>query len=131
MNRINFRFFNEILGFEGETGASVIAFVIDQSHNMKGKIEATLQTVTMSQELYAKASLADRGGLASRQSDGLGAELLRQDAFARDARPPIELWRTAKGRPGHRPAAFRESGYLERVTRERSGRPTVPGSSYA
>ena len=134
MNRINFRTFNEILGFEWETAsAPVVAFVIDQSHNVKGKIEATLETVTMAQELYEKATLADRRELAWRQmqSDGLGTELLRQDAFATDDRPAIELWRIAKDLPRHPLTAFGESVYLERITRERSGRPTVPGLSYA
>jgi L-rhamnose isomerase/sugar isomerase len=107
------------------------SFRIEAPTRVKRKIEATLQTVTMAQELYAKASLADRCELASRQtqSDGLCAELLL--AFATDVRPAIELWRTAKGLPRHSLNAFRESGYLERITRERSGRPTVPSSSYA
>ena len=109
------------------------SFRIESPTRVKGKIEATLQTVTMAPELYAKASPADCGELASRQRqpDRPGAELLLQDAFATDVRPAIELWRTAKGLPRHPLTAFGESGYLERITRERSGRPTVPGLSYA
>src|SRR5581483_2468938 len=55
-----FRIFHEILYFEWEAGrSSEIAFMIDQSHNLKGKIEAMIQTVTVAQELYSKASLVD------------------------------------------------------------------------
>ena len=39
-----FRIFHEIL-FESETNSPDVAFMLDQSHNVKGKIEATLQTV--------------------------------------------------------------------------------------
>ena len=42
-----FRIFHEIRSFEHETGAPAdIAYMIDQSHNLKGKIEAMIQTVT-------------------------------------------------------------------------------------
>src|SRR3989475_3967484 len=50
-----FRIFHEIRLFEWETGRRAdIAFMIDQSHNLKGKIEAMIQTVTTARELYAK-----------------------------------------------------------------------------
>ena len=35
--------------------------MIDQSHNLKGKIEAMVQTVVIAQELCLKAALVDRG----------------------------------------------------------------------
>ena len=41
--------------------------MIDQSHNLKPKIEAMIQTVAMAQELYAKAALVDRAKLAAAQ----------------------------------------------------------------
>ena len=34
--------------------------MIDQSHNLKGKMEAMVQTVVTAQELFAKAALVDR-----------------------------------------------------------------------
>ena len=34
--------------------------MIDQSHNLKGKIEAMVQTVVAAQELWLKAALVDR-----------------------------------------------------------------------
>src|SRR6059036_659238 len=64
-----FRIFHEILYFERETGTRAdIAYMIDQSHNLKGKIEAMIQTVTLAQELYAKAALVNGAGLAAAQT---------------------------------------------------------------
>jgi hypothetical protein len=37
-----------------------IAYMVDQSHNLKGKIEAMIQTVVTAQELWLKAALIDR-----------------------------------------------------------------------
>src|SRR6185295_4781836 len=85
-----FRIFHEIQFFEWETGGrGDIAYMIDQSHNLKGKIEAMLQTVAIAQELFSKASLVDHGALATAQSrsDLIQAESLLQDAFSTDVRP--------------------------------------------
>src|SRR6185369_15405152 len=61
-----FRIFHEILQYGWETGARPeIAYMIDQSHNLKGKIEAMIQTVTTAMELYAKAALVDHVKLAA------------------------------------------------------------------
>src|SRR3954466_8520068 len=117
-----FRIFHEIAFYEWETGTRAdIAYTIDQSHNLKGKMEATIQTVTMAQELFAKAALVDDEKLAERQktSDLVAAESLLQDAFATDVRPVIRDWRVSKGLPEDPMQAFRQSGYLERITEER------------
>ena len=129
-----FRIFHEILLYEWETGKPAdIAYMIDQSHNLKGKIEAMIQTVTMAQELYCKAALVDYGELLRSQShcDLVGAESLLQDAFATDVRPAIHEWRRAKGLPDNPMEAFRQSGYLERISKERAARNSQSVSSYA
>jgi L-rhamnose isomerase len=55
-----FRIFHEIAFYEWDTGARAdIAYVVDQGHNLKGTIEAMIQTVTMAQSLFAKAALVD------------------------------------------------------------------------
>ena len=129
-----FRIFHEILFFEHETGTRTdVAYMIDQSHNLKGKIEAMIQTVTVAQELYAKAALVDHRGLAVAQAASgiVDAESLLQDAFSTDVRPAIREWRTARGLPIDPLRAFRESGYLERVTAERAGRNAAATTSYA
>jgi L-rhamnose isomerase/sugar isomerase len=129
-----FRIFHEILFFEWETGARAdVAYMIDQSHNLKGKMEAMIQTVTVAQELYAKAALVDYGRLAAAQAepDLVKAESLLQDAFATDVRPAIQDWRAAKKLPRDPMDAFRQGGYLARITAERAGRNAAGVSSYA
>jgi len=128
-----FRIFNEIMSVEWETGTRAdIAYMIDQSHNLKGKIEAMIQTVVHAQELYAKAALVDRRRLASAQAhcDIVAAESVLHDAFASDVRPAIREWRQARQLPPDPLEAFRESGYVERVSARRAGR-TSTSSSYA
>ena len=129
-----FRIFHEILFFEWETGRRAdIAYMIDQSHNLKGKIEAMIQTVNMAQELFAKASLVDCRRLleAQKKSALVQAESCLQDAFATDVRPAIREWRASKGLPEDPMQAFRESGYLERISLERASRNISSVSSYA
>ena len=43
------------------------SYMIDQSHNLKGKIEAMIQTVVMAQQLFAKAALVDYEALKKAQ----------------------------------------------------------------
>ena len=129
-----FRIFHEIHTYQWETGTKAdIAYMIDQSHNLKGKIEESIQTVTMAQQLFVKAALVERAALADAQNqcDLIRAESLLQDAFNTDVRPQIEEWRNAKGLPRDPRKAFLESGYLERITRERSARNSQGISSYA
>ena len=92
-----------------------------------------IQTVAQAQALVAKAALVDCEALAAAQqaSDLVRAESCLQDAFACDVRPAIREWRAAKGLPADPMDAFRQSGYLERITRERAGRPAPDGSAYA
>jgi len=129
-----FRIFHEIAHFEWEAGRRAdIAYMIDQSHNLKGKIEAMIQTVTTAMELYAKAALVDHERLASLQTrcELVDAETCLKDAFATDVRPAIREWRKARGLAEDPMAAFRESGYLERITAERAEKNRSLVSSYA
>jgi L-rhamnose isomerase/sugar isomerase len=129
-----FRIFHEILHYSWETRSQPeIAYMIDQSHNLKGKIEAMIQTVVQAQALVAKAALVDCDGLAGAQRacDLVRAETCLQDAFATDVRDAVREWRAINGLPADPLAAFRDSGYLERITKARSGRPLGDGSAYA
>jgi L-rhamnose isomerase/sugar isomerase len=129
-----FRIFHEILFYQWETGAPAdIAYMIDQSHNLKGKIEAMIQTIVMAQELYSKAALVNYSKLvaAHESCDLVRAESMLQDAFATDVRPIIQEWRHSQGLPKDPMEAFRQSGYLERITKERSARNSQSMSSYA
>lgn len=129
-----FRIFHEIRFFEWETDQRAdIAYMVDQSHNLKGKIEAMIQTVHMAQQLFAKAALVDAKKLAAAQKNSnlVEAESTLQDAFATDVRPAIQEWRDSKGLPKDPMEAFRESGYLERITKERAAKNAHNVSSYA
>jgi L-rhamnose isomerase / sugar isomerase len=129
-----FRIFLEIRSFEHDRGSAAdIAFMIDQSHNLKGKIEAMIQTVTVAQELYAKAAVVDLEELGAAQGSCslVKAESRLQDAFATDVRPVVAEWRRTRGLPQNPMQAFVEGGYLEEITRARAHRAASAVSSYA
>jgi L-rhamnose isomerase/sugar isomerase len=129
-----FRIFHEILHFEWEAGKKAdIAYMIDQSHNLKGKIEAMIQTVLTARELYAKAALVDHERLAEYQARCalVDAENCLKDAFSTDVRQAIREWAESRGLPADPLAAFRQSGYLERITAERQARNMAAEFSYA
>lgn len=129
-----FRIFHEIQQFAWEQGQPPdLAYMVDQSHNLKGKIEAMIQTVRTAQELWAKAALVQREALVAHQAscDLVAAERCLTDAFATDTRPMVTAWATARGLPPDPYRAFRESGYLEAITRDRGARNLTSGASYA
>ncbi len=129
-----FRIFHEIAYFEWETGRRAdIAYMVDQSHNLKDKIEEMIQTAVNAQELYAKAALVDHAALAAAQQKAelVDAEECLKAAFATDVRPAIREWRKAKGLPEDPLGAFRESGYQRRIAAERGARNREAASGYA
>lgn len=127
-----FRIFHEIHSAVADGLAMDVAYMIDQSHNMKGKMEAMVQTVVTAQELFLKAALVDRERLSELQQscDLVGAEELFRGAFWHDVRPLAAAWRQSHGLPADPLAALRASGYVERVGSERKDRSSAV-SSYA
>jgi|SRR5579883_295127 L-rhamnose isomerase/sugar isomerase len=128
-----FRIFHEILSDPAGGASSSIAYMVDQSHNIKGKLEAMVQTVVIAQELYAKALLVDHNRLAELQATAntVEAEECLRDAFWTDVRPLLRTWRERKGLPTDPLKALRASGYVEKIERERRTRNTSLISSYA
>jgi L-rhamnose isomerase/sugar isomerase len=129
-----FRIFHELHSYQQEKGSfGNVAFMVDQSHNLKGKIEAMIQTVSTAQELFAKAALVDHDRLASLQKSCslVDAEECLRDAFWQDVRPIVREWRREHGFPEDPLVAFRGSGYIERITRERKARNAVASQTYA
>jgi len=129
-----FRVFHEIVSAEGELGGELeIAYMVDQSHNLKPKIEAMIQTVMTAQEHFAKALLVDHQALAQAQQrdDVVLAERIVQDAYRTDVRSLLAEYRQARQLPADPLQAFRESGYAERVARERGPRKTDASEGYA
>ena len=127
-----FRIFHEIHAAAADGLTLDVAYMIDQSHNLKGKMEAMVQTVVMAQELYLKAALLDRERLATYQKacDLVAAEEHFRGAFWNDVRPLTRAWREARGLPADPLQALHESGYVERVEAERGSRHAAV-SSYA
>jgi L-rhamnose isomerase/sugar isomerase len=133
-----FRIFLEIHGFAHDRGRRPkIAYMIDQSHNEKPKIEATIQTVVMAQELYVKAALVDHDALrrAQAKNNVVDAELILKRAFFTDVAPALAAWRRANQLPGDPLAEHRKSGYERRAAADRRLRRQElgikPGGGYA
>jgi L-rhamnose isomerase / sugar isomerase len=127
-----FRIFQEILS-SNSPAVKGIAYMIDQSHNLKPKVEAMVQTVVMAQELFAKAALVDQEKLSPLQQscDLVAAEELYRGAFWTDVRPIVKEWREARKLPAEPLKALSESGYIDRISRERGARNAQSVSSYA
>jgi L-rhamnose isomerase/sugar isomerase len=102
-------------------GADGVAFMIDQSHNVEGKIGAMVQSVMNIQTAYAKALLVDEEQLAQAQheSDVLGAHRVLLDAFETDTRPLLARLRERLGVADDPLAALREGGYEATLAHER------------
>ncbi len=113
-----FRIMREIAR-AGDVGQ--IAFMIDQSHNIEGKIDAMIQSVLNIQTAYAKALLVDEPRLAAAQSEGdvLGGHRILLDAFETDVRPLLARLRRQLELEDDPVEAFRAGGYAEARTRER------------
>ncbi|HEY0416293.1 MAG TPA: L-rhamnose isomerase [Gaiellaceae bacterium] len=98
-----------------------IAFMIDQSHNVEGKIDAMIQSVSNIQTAYAKALLVDdeRLDAAQRAGDVLGAHRVLMDAYETDVRPLLARLREDLGVEADPVEAFRRGGHAARLARER------------
>jgi L-rhamnose isomerase/sugar isomerase len=98
-----------------------IAFMIDQSHNIEGKIDAMIQSVVNIQTAYAKALLVDEERLdeAQREGDVLAAHRVLMEAFETDVRPLLARLREELGLDPDPVEAFRRCGYAEQRARER------------
>jgi L-rhamnose isomerase / sugar isomerase len=133
-SRMNFASANQLHRKSGKPGnRSQIAFMIDQSHNLKGKVEAMVQTVVQAEELYAKAALVDLEQLdvLQKQCRLVEAEELFRSAFWEDVRPLVRAWRLGQSLPEDPLRALRESGYVERIARERAARNASISTTYA
>ena len=128
-----FRIFHEILSAPTAPSAQTIAYMVDQSHNLKGKMEAAVQTVCVAQELFARAALVDRAHLAELQDACrlVEAEECLRGAFFTDVRPAVRAWRREHGLPEDPLAALRDSGYVERIRAERGAANSRAVTSYA
>jgi len=116
-----FRIMYEVIrggGYEREAG---VAFMLDQCHNVELKIPGQIRSVCNVQEATAKALLVDRTALAHAQNRGdvLAAHDVFMDAFHTDVRPMLGDLREEMGLDRDPVAAYRRSGYQERICAER------------
>jgi L-rhamnose isomerase/sugar isomerase len=107
--------------------------MIDQSHNLKGKMEAAVQTVVTAQEIYARSALVDQALLAELQDkcDLVAAEEHFRGCFWTDVRPIAQEWRQSKGLAADPLAELRSSGYVEETAKARGKRNAGSVASYA
>ncbi|MFI6562010.1 L-rhamnose isomerase [Streptomyces sp. NPDC050534] len=116
-----FRIMYEVIRGGGLT--SDVAFMLDQCHNIEAKIPAIIRSVMNVQEATAKALLVDRDALAVAQRDGdvLEANAVIMDAYNTDVRPLLAEVRGELGLDPDPIAAYRRSGWAERIVEERVG----------
>ena len=101
--------------------AEAIAFMIDQSHNVEGKVDAMIQSVMNIQTAFAKALLVDSARLEEARAEGdvLGAHRVLVEAFETDVRPLLARHRAGLELDADPVAAFRAGGFAERLAAER------------
>jgi len=118
-----FLIFNELI--DGALDPAVrmdVAYMIDESINIKPKIESMIQSVINVQEAYAKALLIERKALAEAQASGdvVRAEETVLAAFRTDVRSLLAMVREEMGLDPDPLAAFRASGYMKKVQAQRA-----------
>ncbi|WP_318206366.1 MULTISPECIES: L-rhamnose isomerase [unclassified Streptomyces] len=116
-----FRIMYEVI--RGGGLGSDVAFMLDQCHNIEAKIPAIIRSVMNVQEATAKALLVDRSALAAAQREGdvLAANAVLMDAYNTDVRPLLAEVREEMGIDADPIAAYRRSGWQERIAAERVG----------
>lgn len=122
-----FLIYNELTGAAAsedepaQITAERVAYMIDQSHNIEGKLAPMILSVLNCQEAYAKSLIVQRRALADAQADGdvLGAHELLNRAYRTDVRPLLMQVRQELGVPTDPLAAYRASGYEEKIARDR------------
>ncbi|MFE9621507.1 L-rhamnose isomerase [Streptomyces sp. NPDC006527] len=100
-----------------------VAFMLDQCHNIEAKIPAIIRSVMNVQEATAKALLVDRSALSAAQAAGdvLEANAVLMDAYNTDVRPLLRELREEMGLAPDPIAAYKASGWAEKIVAERVG----------
>ena len=120
-----FLIYNELVKAEDAPNNNPpIAYMVDQAHVTKSKIDAMIQTIMHIQTAYAKALCVNRKKLyqAQIENDVVTAEMCLQEAFNTDVEPLIAQIRIEMGLDPNPVDAFRKSGYWDKVSKERGFR---------
>ncbi len=104
-----------------KASAKGIAYMLDQCHNIEGKMGAIIQSVINCQMAYAKALCVNYKELAKLQAAGevLAAHNMLLDGFHTDVRPLLAEIRKEKGLNPDPLQALKESGYESKIAKER------------
>ena len=118
-----FLIYHEILNAEHRGNVIDIAYMIDQSHIIKPKVEAMIQSILNIQTALARALLVDRDALiaAQKEDDAVHCEEILRSAYDTDVRPLLAQARLEQGVEIDPLGAYRSSGYFERIAAERQG----------
>lgn len=122
-----FLIYNEITGAAlgkdelAHTCAEQIAYMIDQNHNIEGKLAPMILSVVNCQEAYAKSLLVPRSRLAKAQAAGevLMAHHILTEAYRTDVRPLLVQVRKELDVPGDPLEAYMASAYEAKISTER------------
>ncbi len=117
-----FLIYNELVKAEDAPNNNPpIAYMVDQAHVTKSKIDAMIQTIMQIQSAYAKAMCVDRKKLHEAQlaKDVVTSEMCMQEAFSTDVEPLLKTVREEMGLDPNPLEAFRASGYWDKVGKER------------
>jgi len=117
-----FLIYKELVAAEEDPDIDLnVAYMIDQSHIIKPKIEAMIQSVENIQMAYAKALIVDREALrrAQEEYDAVSCERILMEAYRTDVSPLLAKVRDEMGLHPDPLTAYRESGYAEKIAMER------------
>ena len=130
-----FLIYNELTGAAlgqaepGRATARKVAYMIDQSHNIEGKIAPMIFSVLNCQDAYAKSLIVPQGRLAEAQQAGdvLSAHRILVEAFRTDVRPLLAQVRSEMSVPIDPLVTYYSSGYEEQIRKERGVAATSGG----
>jgi len=102
--------------------AKNVAYMLDQNHNIEGKIGAVIQSVINCQIAYAKALCVEQTKLEEQQNNGdvLGAHQTLMAAYQTDVRPLLARVRQELGRDPDPIKALKDSNYEKEIATQRA-----------
>ena len=106
---------------EGNGSLPPLAYMIDESHNLKDPVEDLIQATDEIQQCLARALLVDLDALATAQdaNDPAAAAEVLQAAFRTDVRPIVSEARRRNGASLSPLRTYRSLGYRAAATQER------------
>ncbi|MBO6920440.1 MAG: L-rhamnose catabolism isomerase [Rhizobiaceae bacterium] len=123
-----FLVFNELVDAENKPDFNPM-HMLDQSHNVTDPIESLMASAMEVQRAYAQALLVDRKALEEAQAnnDALMASSILKSAFRTDVEPILATARVNNAGAIDPIAAYRASGYRNKIANERPADSGVSG----